>query len=327
MKTKTIIALTISLLASQAFVSCVENDETAIVNCKVTIKNTFPEVIPADAKIIDGKATFYETNSGTTYARDLNSEEDLMLPVGLYIMYFQSRRNAEFQIGSAEHVQCELHVLDVVHVMRHVDMLRQNLLPVDFLVFLGLHVEPVKVIGNERFREPFRREVHRRKPHRTMPVHAEATHLLFGEDDRVAFDSRDGRILVESNQLVIRRERRGHHLVAPVRPAQELELRLVNDPEAALFLHHEVVHLDGSEIFGYVVLNHEYSLGKSHLSGYVNISRGDCPRLLENKRVFRQSVDIDHTPNIYYLSPKSSFSLTKNVNPGGAYRGNNLYGI
>lgn len=94
MKTKTIIALTISLLASQALVSCVENDETAIVNCKVTIKNTFPEVIPADAKIIDGKATFYETNSGTTYARDLNSEEDLMLPVGLYNV--EARATAEY---------------------------------------------------------------------------------------------------------------------------------------------------------------------------------------------------------------------------------------
>ena len=209
-------------------------------------------------------------------------------------MNFEFRRNAEFQIRSTKHIERKLHIFNVVHVVRHVNMLRQHLLLINFFVLFGLHVKAVEFIRHERFRETFRREVHRRKSHRAMAIETEAAHFLFCKNNRFAFHRGDCRIFVQTNQLIIRRKRRRHNLVTPIRALEELELSLVNDPEAALFFHHEIIHFHGAKIFSNIVLDHEHSLCKAHLSRHINISRSNCSRLLEHERIFRQSININH---------------------------------
>ena len=180
-------------------------------------------------------------------------------------------------------------------------MLRQHLLLINFFVFFGLHVKAVEFIRHERFRETFRREVHRRKSHRAMAIETEAAHFLFCKNNRFAFHRGNCRIFVQTNQLVICRERRRHDLIAPVRAFEELEFRLVNDPEAAFFFHHEIVHFHGAKIFCNIVLDHEHGLGKAHLSRHIDISRSNRSRLLKHKRIFRQSININHDFNIIFF--------------------------
>ena len=134
-----------------------------------------------------------------------------------------------------------------------------------------------------------------------MAIQAQTTHFLLCKNNRLAFHRGNRRIFVQTNQLVICRERRCHDLVAPVRTLEELELRLVNDPKAALFFHHEIVHFHGAKIFCNIVLDHEHSLCKAHLSRNINISRSYCSRLLEHKRIFRQSININHGFNIIFF--------------------------
>ena len=161
-------------------------------------------------------------------------------------------------------------------------MLRQHLLLINFLVFFGLHVKAVEIIRHERFRKTFRREIHRRKTHRAMAIEAQAAHFLLGKDNRLPFNRRNCSIFIKANQLVIGRKRCCHNFVTPIRTLEELELGLVNDPKATLFLHAKVVHFHGAKIFSNIVLNHEHGLRKTHFSRHIYISRSNRSRLLKH---------------------------------------------
>ena len=171
-------------------------------------------------------------------------------------------------------------------------------------IFRGFYWELRELAVHEGFRGAFHREIHRRKLYGTVTFQIQAARLLHGEDNRFTFQRGNGCILVSADRRVVGRERGGDHLVAPERTLKELEFRLVDNPVGTLLVDTEVVLLDGPEILGKVVLHHEHRLRYAHLSGHVDIGRGDGPLLLEYKRIFCKSVNVDHTPNIYYLPPK-----------------------
>lgn len=64
--------------------ACVDDDDVAIVSHDVTIIDNFPDVIPAEAEITEGKASFFEINTGTTFDVDLAGGAPIHLPTGLY---------------------------------------------------------------------------------------------------------------------------------------------------------------------------------------------------------------------------------------------------
>ena len=83
-----------AIALAAVFVGCVEDDDVAIITHEITLENHLPDILPETAVIKEGKASFLEINSGTTYNIDIASDEKISLPTGLYNV--DARATAEY---------------------------------------------------------------------------------------------------------------------------------------------------------------------------------------------------------------------------------------
>lgn len=185
------------------------------------------------------------------------------LPLAAFagVVDFKRRNVVRKKEVVAEYVQSQLDVFDVVHVVRHIDVLRADSLLV-FEIVLGKTERKFRKRLVERlFGERTCRIRKPRKFDRSVRFQAEDARLLIRAEQRLPVLAGQNRVDVRLEAGVVHRERLCANLLAPCRTAHKLNLRLCEHPERiAFFAVHNTVAAERGKTFGEVVLHHQNRL-------------------------------------------------------------------
>ena len=223
-------------------------------------------------------AAFVDARERRRAVRAAEHAQDLPLAAFARVVDLKRFRLVCLEEVVGEDAEREPDILDVVHVARHVDVLRADgLLERELVLGKVLREFAERAFAGARG-ERSCRERERGELDGTALVKVKHARLLIrrGKDSPVQI--RKHRVHLGAEAGIGDRERAHQNPVAPARAAEEIDPRLREHPEHAEPLAPgDAVAAERGKAFGEVVLHHQHRLRDAELCGAVDERRRDAP--------------------------------------------------